>query len=59
MMKDKYLNLPILKENVQNEKTKGAIVRSKAKFVEEGERNSQYFLNLDKRNYNESYIKLL
>ena len=44
-------------ENFQNLKTQGAILRSKAKFVEEGEKNSKYFLNLEKRNYNEKYMK--
>ena len=31
-------------------KTKGAILRSTAKWVEEGEKNSSYFLKLEKRN---------
>ena len=44
-------------ENLQSEKTKGAIVRSKSKWVEFGEKNSKYFFNLEKRNYGIKYIK--
>ena len=35
----------------------GIILRSKAKWVEEGEKNTKYFLNLEKRNYNNTCIK--
>ena len=44
---------------LSNLKTQGSILRSKAKFVEDGEKNSQYFLNLEKRIYNERYMKSL
>ena len=44
-------------EDIQTEKGIGAIVRSKAKWAEYGEKNSKYFLNLEKRNYNSKYIK--
>ena len=33
------------------QKTKGAIIRSKARWQEKGERNTRYFLNLEKRNH--------
>ena len=33
-------------------KTHSAIVRSRAQWYKEGERNSRYFLNLEKRNHN-------
>ena len=46
-------------ENLMRVKTKGAILRSKAKWIEEGEQNTKYFLNLEKRNYNSTYIKKL
>ena len=39
-------------------KNNGIILRSKAKWVEEGEKNTKYFLNLEK-NYNSKCIKLL
>ncbi len=37
-------------ERIDREKAQGAIVRSRAKYVELGERNSRYFLNLEKKN---------
>ena len=33
------------------QKTKGAIIRSKARWQEKGEHNTRYFLNLEKRNH--------
>ena len=33
--------------------------RSKAKWVEEREKNTKYFLNLEKRNFNNKYIRKL
>ena len=39
-------------EYYHTKKTKGIILRSKAKWVEEGEKNTKYFLNLEKRNQN-------
>ena len=38
-------------ENIRTDKIKGIIFRSKAKWYEEGEKNTEYFLNLGKRNY--------
>ena len=35
-------------EIIRLSKTKGAVVRSRAKFIEEGEKNSKYFMNLEK-----------
>ena len=35
------------------------ILRSKAKWVEDGEKNTKFFLDLEKRNYNNKYIKKL
>ena len=40
-------------------KNNGIILRSKAKWVEEGEKNTKYFLNLEKRNFNNTCIKTL
>ena len=34
-------------------------MRSRAQWVEEGEKNTNYFLNLEKRNYNSTCIKKL
>ena len=44
-------------EQLQNEKAGGAILRSKVQFTEMGEKNTKYFLNLEKRNYKSKYIK--
>ena len=40
-------------------KTEGAIIRSQIKWYEEGETNSKYFFNLEKRTSNIKSIKLL
>ena len=45
-------NVEVLKHDLKmilNEKTQGAIVRSRTKWYEEGEKNSNYFINLEKR----------
>ena len=46
-------------ENLIQSKNNGIRLRSKAKWVEDGERNTKYFLNLEKRNYNNKYIRKL
>ena len=38
-------------ENINTFKTAGAHIRSKAEFIEENERSTSYFLNIEKRNY--------
>ena len=38
-------------EDIQAEKSKGIILRSKAKYVEDGEKSTKFFLNLEKRSY--------
>ena len=40
-------------------KTRGTIVRSKARWYEHGERNSKYFYNLEKRNQKKKHITSL
>ena len=40
-------------------KNNGIIFRSKARWVEDGEKNTKYFLNLEKRNYNNKCIRKL
>ena len=57
-----FLKYQLLKnewEDKQRERTNGIMVRSKAKWVEYGEKNSKYFFNLEKRNYNIKYIKII
>ena len=46
-------------ELLQKRKTQGLIVRSRAQYVEHGERNSKYFLSLEKRNQSIKHIKCL
>ena len=41
------------------EKTRGCIVRSRARWYESGEKCNKYFLNLLKRSYNKRHIKKL
>ena len=41
---------------IRNERTKGIILRAKAKWNVEGERSSNYFCNLEKRHYKEKII---
>lgn len=38
-------------------KTQGSIIRSKARWYNEGEKNTKYFLNLEKRHFNRKTIK--
>jgi hypothetical protein len=46
-------------EYYNNEKSMGAMVRSKADWTEFGEKNTKYFLNLEKRNYKNKCITKL
>ena len=46
-------------EQLQAKKSESAIFRSKAKWVESGEKNTKFFFNLEKQNYNARYIKKL
>ena len=46
-----YMRVKEQVELFEKEKTDGIIIRSKAKWHEEGEKNTKYFLNLEKRNY--------
>lgn len=47
--KDKLISLHSLLDELYIRKAKGAYVRSRAKWMEEGEKNSSYFCNLEKR----------
>ena len=46
-------------ENLYQFKTEGHIIRSRANWVENGERNTNYFINLEKRNQNLKTITAL
>ena len=43
-------------QKISEHKTKGAIIRSRARWYEHGERNSKYFVNLEKRAYDRKHI---
>lgn len=38
-------------ENLERERSKGIILRAKSQWVEDGEKNTSYFLRLEKQNY--------
>ena len=38
-------------ENLRNQQLNGTLIRSKARCIEEGEKPTKYFLNLEKRNF--------
>ena len=38
-------------------KTQGSIIRSKTRWYNEGEKNTKYFLNLEKRHFNRKTIR--
>jgi exonuclease III len=46
-------------EYYNNEKAQGAVIRSKADWAEFGEKNTKFFLNLEKRNYKNKCITTL
>ena len=46
-------------ENIIEYRTKGAIIRSKSQWYNEGEKNSRYFLNLEKRHCKQGTISQL
>ncbi len=58
-LNDRYKSLKQEFESIQAEKAKGAILRSRAKWTEEGEKNTKFFLDAEKRNYESKYIKML
>ena len=43
-------------KKIAEHKTKGEIVRSRTRWYEHGERNSKYFMNLEKRAYERKHI---
>ena len=46
-------------ENVVQRQTQGAMIRSKARWHNEGEKDTKYFLNLEKRHFNTKTIRQL
>ena len=56
---DEYHSLQKDLEDLHLEQAKGIMIRSRAEIVDNDEKNSKYFLNLEKRNYRLRYIKTL
>ena len=54
-----YYDTKLEIEHYNNEKANGALIRSKADWAEFGEKNTKYFLNLEKRNYRNKCITKL
>ena len=46
-------------EKIAQYQTRGAILRSKARWYNQGEKNTKYFLNMQKRHFNKKTIKQL
>lgn len=46
-------------DQMYNDLAKGAYIRSRAKWVEEGEKNTSYFFALEKRNYKRKSMSAL
>ncbi|KAL9954593.1 hypothetical protein ACROYT_G042155 [Oculina patagonica] len=46
-------------ESFYEEKTKGIVVRARARWHEQGEKSTKYFLNLEKRNHVKKHIRKL
>ena len=46
-------------EQLYEKRVEGIIVRSRARWHENGKRNSKYFFNLEKRNHIRKYIRKL
>ena len=46
-------------EHLYEKKVEGIIIRSRAPWHEHGEKNSKYFLNLEKRNHVRKHIRKL
>ena len=44
-------------ESYYEEKTRGVIIRARARWHEHGERGTKYFLNLEKRNHVKKHIR--
>ena len=56
---DEYNLIKSELEFIYNKKALGSIIRSRCQYFEENEKNTKYFLNLEKRNYNTKHIKTL
>ena len=58
-VKDTYISVRNEVEQIEEEKLRGNMVRSRAQWIEEGEKCSKYFMNLENRNYKTKCITTL
>ena len=56
---NEYNQVKCQSKALEKEKLESIIFRSKIKCVEQGERNTKYFLQTEKRNYNQKHITKL
>ena len=54
-----YLDSKLYLNTLIDERTEGAILRSKSQWYEQGEKSSKYFLNLEKKNSINNTVKKL
>ena len=54
-----YYEVKMKLERISLHKTEGAMIRSKSRWCEQGERSTRYFFNLEKRNHSNKYITKL
>ena len=59
LLQSKLDNLRSEMEEIIQYRTKGAILRSRTRWHNEGEKNTKYFLNLEKRHYRQGTISRL
>ena len=55
----KYIRVKNELDKISYDRSRGACVRSKARWHEFGERSSKYFVNLERRNYENKCITSL
>ena len=53
---EKYMFIKEELEKIEEQETNGAILRSKVRWAEAGEKNTKYFLNLEKKNATDKHI---
>jgi len=58
-VRDEYDSVKHELENINESKARGHLIRSKAKWIEDGEKCTKYFLQLETRNFKTKYIKTL
>jgi hypothetical protein len=59
VLEEQYYTAKSEWQSVENEYIAGAMIRSKARWVEQGEKNTKYFLGLEKRNQEKKSLKCL